>query len=308
LIFVLIEHIIIKKIIMDTVSFTDILVNVVVPLLSPIDLYNLSCVCRHYAKKIGENDFKARVDSEIEKRLMVVFRENYVEFKKLMSKFNAMVVGLFVVQSMFDEDWHDFSVDIISDGEDRYAIIYRFLDNCSFGSVMKKGDSYYCFTIGIFSVRLSYIYQKQLQVQKYDINKYAYQYTNFGHNIRIYSFKNLVNRVMNIDVEYGFDYFAAYHDKGFRFYLTSDKTKKILSNAELQNMFDSPTNVTVSQIAPSCDIKTNDMTHRFIVQKDELISRVQIAPMETEDIVAYRICDGSLYEKNVFTMLRTCKR
>jgi len=96
---------------MDIIFFSDIFINIK-RLLIPKDLYNLMLTCKYYIKNSLKNDFKSIIINEINRRLRLIFKDDFDEFKKAMQESNAVIVGSFITQCILDERWEYSDISI----------------------------------------------------------------------------------------------------------------------------------------------------------------------------------------------------
>uniref|UniRef100_A0A6C0C9N7 Uncharacterized protein n=1 Tax=viral metagenome TaxID=1070528 RepID=A0A6C0C9N7_9ZZZZ len=252
----------------------DVFVNVIKPLLLPMDLYNMSIVSKYYAKNICESDFRKRVDHEVERRMMECFGDNYENLLELLITSDAIVVGSLVVQCIFGERWQNVTIKIIVDAPSLKNGLSFFLEHhynfvgYDFGVHGIMGI--HCFTAGDFKIGLVCLNLTKYYDSEYDIHKNIYQYNKLGPKLQIHNFKNFMYRCTDIrsyderrEIKKNLEYFKKYYTQGFRFYLSNDKTIKLLSNIELQNLLDKPISISITPIAP--ENKINLVSHCTIL-------------------------------------------
>uniref|UniRef100_A0A6C0CBV1 Uncharacterized protein n=1 Tax=viral metagenome TaxID=1070528 RepID=A0A6C0CBV1_9ZZZZ len=97
---------------MDIVLLGDLFVNVIVPILIPIDLYHLAQTCKSCQKKIKISHVKKSVINEINRRLYNIFNDDFDDFKSAMRGSGAIISGSFIIQCILGEYWRDSDIDI----------------------------------------------------------------------------------------------------------------------------------------------------------------------------------------------------
>jgi len=102
---------------MDIILFGDIFDNVLMPMLLPINLYNLARTCKQCQKKIRISHIKKSAIGEINRRLYEIFKDELRGFKEAMRETNATISGSFIIQCILGEHWEGSDVDVYIDAE-----------------------------------------------------------------------------------------------------------------------------------------------------------------------------------------------
>jgi len=295
---------------MDIILFGDIF-DIVKKLLIPIDLYNLVCTCKYYAKNISKKDFKIQVINEINRRLGNILGENYAGFKKAMCESGAVIVGSFITQCILGEYWSDSDIDInVCTHKNVYdKNLFIFLTDKKYPYGFNSHEYEYInasvlifnvdkFLIKLVHTKINNFNEYVVDSYKYDICKITYQYKDIisENDLQIHNFMNIANRCTNIrkrnDNSF-LNHFKKYYNRRFKFYFTNDDKRTLFSIDDLQIILDKRIFISVRRITQD-EIYLDDPTHSFIVDANKICSLDNDLPKTKGTKKVYQICTGSL--------------
>lgn len=114
---------------MEKILFSDPLLEII-QYMSPKDVLNIINSSIECKKIIKYYHFHQIILKEINRRLKLIFKDYYDEFKKQLQDNQAIISGSFILQCILGEDWEDSDVDIyvpIRNSQSKYTYLEDFL-------------------------------------------------------------------------------------------------------------------------------------------------------------------------------------
>uniref|UniRef100_A0A6C0CC07 Uncharacterized protein n=1 Tax=viral metagenome TaxID=1070528 RepID=A0A6C0CC07_9ZZZZ len=281
---------------MENIIYDDVLNELKLSMI-PIDLYNLSRTCNRYNKSIPIKYIKERIMNEIDRRLRIIFGEDFEEFAAIFRNSKAVITGSFITQCILGEYW-DNNIDIIVDKDelnepfsfnlhlkdefliasfrnDKKIIRYAFF---KYEYDLISTMPYECLYVTniMFKVNETCITFEIADQQKHNICKNTY---GLDKTMFIYTMNEISSRCTNFYPD--LDLHAKYRKRGFRFY---DDNKKVVANCDIWKKM----NINFVKITP-CDNKSTE-------------ERLQILTTNARDYVHIEHVIANEYGEDLYTV------
>uniref|UniRef100_A0A6C0CB15 Uncharacterized protein n=1 Tax=viral metagenome TaxID=1070528 RepID=A0A6C0CB15_9ZZZZ len=237
---------------MEIILFGDIFDDIL-PMLIPIDLYNLVQTCKIYQQKIKMSHIKLTTINEINRRLFEMFEDDFDSFKKAMRESDATISGSFIVQCILGEKWSNnvniyvsskiYGEFIMQTKQETINILEYMREKYELSKNSRK--EYDKQIIGV-----SYVNGKQIRfinIQNEKIESYMKREFDFNicknsyvnNNVKIYQINEIFTRHTNFAPKYdlikNMNRYIKYHKRGFNFYL--DTRYNLVTNHNIWDNF-----------------------------------------------------------------------
>jgi len=190
----------------------------------PLVLYQLKQVNLFYYT-ITDDDIKRAAIKEINHRLLLIFTDKLIDFKKLLQSSCAVISGSFIMQCLLGEHWHDSDIDIFipTKGVDlatHYGNEYTDIETMLYNMKLPRIDeSEHVYTHKPPSVNNVRTYAS-IQDVRYTTDYHTTM--SYSESIKLFSFLNIAMK----QGEYNVDYLIRC-DKAYEQHIYGNKMRKI---------------------------------------------------------------------------------
>jgi hypothetical protein len=170
---------------MDRILFGDTFVELV-RYFFPIDLYNLSLLCKKYRRAINKKIINNSMIAEIKNRMRLSLGKDHDEFMDMLKPMEPVIVGSFVVQCAHGEIWQSSKIKIyiskpslgLTNFDDMFKqnnFTHRFFNNVCEQIDFAKEDKF-----------IKFVSTKRCKITKGNIYRYGGQQCIHVNRIRCY--------------------------------------------------------------------------------------------------------------------------
>jgi hypothetical protein len=186
-------------------------------------LYHLKQINQHY-HTITDDDINRAAIKEINHRLLLIFTDKLIDFKKLLQSSCAVISGSFIIQCLLGEHWNDSDIDIFvptkgvhfaTHYHNEYTDIENMLYNMKLPRIYESERVYTHKPPSVNNVRMYASVQDVRHTKNYHTMSYS-------ESIKLFSFLNIARK----QGEYNVDYLIRC-DKAYEEHVYGNKMRKI---------------------------------------------------------------------------------